>query len=502
MGKRQSRRIIALLAGLTLVMAACGSSDSAEPGASSAPGATSAASSESTAASSVSTAATSVNSAATSVNSAASATTGSGAASVPTDTAGAKTYDAPTGKPFLLGVQNPEGDPAGSFPEYSKGVQAAVDYVNAELGGLGGRPIKVQLCKMVITPDDSQRCANELSSAGVDMVLSTLNFFGNQFPMYAGSNIPVLVGSPITVGDFTTKGAFAIGAGGGCLGTHTGIVEFITDQLPQLQKIDVERISSPFQDSAAGRFCYKDLQEKPLDVLVGTEAGASKRAGTMPNLKYLGIPIVPATPDVTAQATQTLDFKPDVITYVAQTPDCFNFLDALSRLGWTVDKTPLVFATSCADFDALRAAGPKAVGVYFVGALSSLLSPLDTLDGKNLQEATTYQTKGKKYGLSDKDLFTGFGSGGFKAIMNIWQVAQTIDGDVTGTSIKDAFAATNGSSRSFGGGSLNCSGAPAPYISVCNPAVSASRWNGKSLDTVEEVVSGIDLVAGTKVRTG
>ena len=494
----QSRRLIALLAGVSIVIAACGSDDATEPNGSNTSVETTAATSAASVATSAASVETSDASVETSVD---SSTADSGPTSAPSDTT-ARSFDPPTGEPFRLGIQNAEGDPAGSFPEYSKGALAAVDYVNAELGGLNGRPIKVELCKMAITPDDSQRCANELSASGVDMVLSTLNFFGNHFPMYTGANIPVLVGSPITVGDFTTQGAYAIGAGGGCLGTHTGIVQFVTDKLEKLENIDVERISSPLQDSAAGNFCYKDLQEKPLDVLTGAEAGDSKRAGTKPNLKYLGIPIVPATPDVTAQATQALDFNPDVITYVAQTPDCFNFLDALSRLGWTVEKTPLVFATSCADFDALKAAGDKAVGVYFVGALSSLLAPLDTLDGKSLEEATTYQTKGREYGLSDAELFTGFGSGGFKAVMNIWQVSQTIDGDVTGASIKEAFASTDGSNPSFGGGSLNCSGAPAPYISVCNPKVVASRWNGTSLEPVDENLSGIDLVAGTKVRTG
>ena len=42
----------------------------------------------------------------------------------------------PTGEPFVIGVQNLEGDPNGSFPEFSLAIQAAADYVNAELGGL------------------------------------------------------------------------------------------------------------------------------------------------------------------------------------------------------------------------------------------------------------------------------------------------------------------------------------------------------------------------------
>ena len=75
-------------------------------------------------------------------------------------TSEAPTSEEPTGEPFKIGVQNLEGDPNGSFPEFSIAIQAAADYVNAELGGLGGRPIEIVLCKSIVSPDDSQRCAN------------------------------------------------------------------------------------------------------------------------------------------------------------------------------------------------------------------------------------------------------------------------------------------------------------------------------------------------------
>ena len=96
------------------------------------------------------------------------------------------------GDPIIIGFQNPQGDPAGSFPEYTDVAEAAVKYINEELGGLGGnpskgkagRPIKLETCFMAINPADSQKCANELAGKKPFVVLSTLNFFGNQFPIY------------------------------------------------------------------------------------------------------------------------------------------------------------------------------------------------------------------------------------------------------------------------------------------------------------------------------
>ena len=74
----------------------------------------------------------------------------------------------------VIGFQNPEGDPNGSFPEASLAPRPRVDYINAELGGWGadiqngipGRPIELEVCRTAISPDDSQRCANELVGEG------------------------------------------------------------------------------------------------------------------------------------------------------------------------------------------------------------------------------------------------------------------------------------------------------------------------------------------------
>ncbi len=187
-------------------------------------------------------------------------------------------------------------------------------------------------------------------------------------------------------------------------------------------------------------------------MLNGSEPGDSARAGTKPDLTYVGVPIGPASPDVTPQATEVLDFDPDVIIYSAQGADCWNFVDAMGRLGWTPEDTPLVLSGACTDFAAQAAAGPLAEGVYFIGSGNTLLSPLDEQEpGKNLDDATVYQTKAAEYGLSEDDLFKGFSTQGFSMIMNVWEAANAIDGEVTGTAIEAALAATDGTTPTFGG---------------------------------------------------
>ncbi|MEM9037937.1 MAG: ABC transporter substrate-binding protein [Actinomycetota bacterium] len=406
------------------------------------------------------------------------------------------------GEPIRIGVQNPEGDPAGSFPEYSQAVQAAADYINAELGGLGGRPIELEICTMAITPDDSQRCANELSAGGVDLAISTLNFFGNHFPIYQGSNIPVIVGSPITIADFTSPGVFSIGAGGGCLGVHTGLVQFATQNIPEITGEPVTRVAVPWADTPPGVVCYADLEQKPLDVLAGTEPGASALAGSMPDLEHIGVPILPASPDVTPQATEVLDFDPDVIIFSAQGSDCWTFVDALARLGWTPQDIPLVLSGACTDFEAQAAAGDSAVGIYLTGTQNSLLSPPEALEAgtQHLDNVTTYREKAPAYGLAEDLLFTGFAGQGFSVMMAIYEIASAIDGDVTGEAIAAGFAATDGTQPSFGNAPLDCANAPAPYVAVCSSPISVSQWVGTQLNEITPLLSGIDLVAGTELR--
>lgn len=408
----------------------------------------------------------------------------------------------PSGEPIRIGVQNLEGDPNGSFPEYSLGVQAAADYINAELGGLGGREIEIELCKSIVSPDDSQRCANELSASGVDMAISTLNFFGNHFAIYQGSDIPVIVGTPITLADFTSEGVYSIGAGGGCLGVHTGLIQIATGEIEELEGITVNKVGVPWADTPPGVVCYNDLEAKPLDVINGTTPGDSARAGEKPDLTYIGVPIAPATPDVTPQATEVLGFEPDVIVFSAQGADCWNFVDALGRLGWTPDQIPLVLSGACLDFDAMEAAGDLAVGIYLTSTENGILTPTEGLEGQHLDNASTYQTKAPEYGMPEDLVFTGFGGQGFSAMMNIWETAERIDGEVTGESISAAFAATDGSEPAFGGSPLDCAGAPAPYTAVCSAPISLVQWDGTQLVQVIEQLNAIDLVAGTELRPG
>ncbi len=411
------------------------------------------------------------------------------------------------GDPIVIGIMNPEGDPNGSFPEYTVMAQAAVDFINEELGGIGadyasgtpGRPIKLEVCKMAISPVDSQKCANELASKNPLVVYSTLNFFGNHFPILVEAGIPVVVGTPISPADFTTAGVYAIGGGGGCLGVHTGLIQYATQDVLG-GTADPVKVAVPWANTPPGVFCYHDLEKKPMNVLNGSTASSSSLAGSMPGLEHIGVPILPGQADVTPDAQKVLDFGPDVVIYSGQGADCWSLVNSMLKLGWTPDATPLVLSGACTDLTTMSELGDKIKGVYLIGS-SSILVP-DALPAGQLQrEARVYNEKGAQYASDDTSVGKGFGTQGFTGIMAIWQIANSIAGDLSGESLVEAFEATKGH-HAFAGSGISCQDAIAPYVAVCNSLVSASQWDGSTLVPVKGDFSGLDLVAGTELDFG
>ena len=503
----RARTALALLCGMALTVAACGSDEASSPASSAAPADTTAATTaETTAETTADTTASTEAPAETGIS---DETGGKGAVQFAADltAAGEKPLKA-EGDPIIIGFQNPEGDPNGSFPEFSLAAEATVNYINNELGGLGadiangkpGRPIQLEVCKMAISPDDSQRCANELLTKEPALVFSSINFFGNHFPTFAAAEVPVIVITPVTVGDFTSPGVYSIGGGGGCLGVHTGLIEFATTEFG-----DIERLGIPWADTPPGVVCYYDLEKKPVDVLNGSVPGEAARAGSMPNLTSIGVPVKPSTPDVTPLVTEILDFDPQVVVYSAQGADCWNLVDGMGRLGWTPDELPLVLSGSCLDLEAAKAAGDLAKGIYFVGAPGAVLNPLDSItDPRDKFEATIYQTKLIEYGLDPAELNKGFATQAASGLLSLWEYGSKIaadGGEVTGAELAKRYAASAGD-HMFGSTPISCSTAPVPYVAVCNAEVSATQWDGEQLVPVRSRFSGLDLVAGTALKPG
>ena len=78
---------------------------------------------------------------------------------------------------------NQENDPIGSFPEIRFGIEGAVNYINAELGGIDGHPVELITCLQNSVPA-AQECAQELATSDLVSVINGVNIWTVAFDFY------------------------------------------------------------------------------------------------------------------------------------------------------------------------------------------------------------------------------------------------------------------------------------------------------------------------------
>jgi branched-chain amino acid transport system substrate-binding protein len=104
-----------------------------------------------------------------------------------------------TGKPIVFAMINDNGG-ALSAPEGYEGAQAAVDYVNAYLNGINGRPIKLDECSNTTNaPTASATCASELINDKPALILGGVDTgAAGAFPVWNRANLAYVGGLPFT----------------------------------------------------------------------------------------------------------------------------------------------------------------------------------------------------------------------------------------------------------------------------------------------------------------
>ncbi len=407
-----------------------------------------------------------------------------------------------TGTPINVGFLNPQGDPNGSFPDVTAGAEAAVDYINNELGGIGGdplkgvpgHPIKLSTCFMTIAPSSSTSCANQIVSQKPAFILSGYQFFGSVVdPIFAASGIPVINFNPITQADFQGKNIYDIAAGGGCVGVHPALISFA------VYNLKAKNLAIPWSNTAPGIPCYYDLEQKPVQIINGSLTPTPKGVQIVQGVTEKGYPIPPASPDDSAVAAQILSQKPQAIIFSAQASDCFNLLNALSTAGWTAQKIPLVFSGACTDTKQIAQAGSKVNGVYFVGSAYNLLDP-KSATGLASQEISVIDSKSKQYQPSQTP--TGLEGAMFQTVMTTWLTLDNSSAasNPTATSIEQAIATTK-NVHMFAGVPWGCATAPANYSSVCSTQVSVLQWDGSTFKTITKPFDASYIVSGQSVHS-
>jgi branched-chain amino acid transport system substrate-binding protein len=157
-----------------------------------------------------------------------------------------------------IGFINQEAGSTGAYPETRIAAQAAVDYINNELGGVDKHPIKLDTCATDGTAASSQKCAGQMVSDKVLFVSEGLDVqLSAQYPTLEAANLPVIGGVPVAGADYTEKDAYYYIGGGAT--TYPGLATYILKYLPNAKKVGV------LLNDTAGAASALPKVQKPLD---------------------------------------------------------------------------------------------------------------------------------------------------------------------------------------------------------------------------------------------
>ena len=268
-----------------------------------------------------------------------------------------------TGSPVVFGLLNLLSGPV-TFPEISGAEQAAASYVNEYLDGIGGHPIKIDVCATDGQPATSERCANQLLNSHPVAILGGGDTgSAGAIPVWQRANLAYLGGVPFTPVESNYKNAV------------------IFDDV------------SVADNAAASVYAAKTLGAKTAAIIYtsdtqGTSVADNVLAPVMKNVGYTKvtkIPVPPTATDVTSAVAAAISSHPDIV-YIDDPNSCPQVLSSLKQLGSTAK---VLGVDPCTSPAAIAAANGGASGMYYS-------SPVQAPDAGTTQ-SNLYLAALKKY---------------------------------------------------------------------------------------------------------
>lgn len=354
--------------------------------------------------------------------------------------------------PIKVGYINQEGG-APAFPEASTGIDAAVAYINRELGGAKGHPVVLEKC-VVQSEEDGQKCGTQMANdPEVKFVIEGVLTVGNK-AIYSvlGGRKPIMEASPSTSDDLTAKGAYSYTPGGP--GTIAGMAQFVAEQLP-----DVRRVAVLYADNPAGKASAEQFLKPQLQKLGVTD------------VKLVGVADTATGPDVAAAIQAAGGRQADTLLSFLTVPGCMATYDALQSLGITprVVATGLCFGTPMTKH--MRDVGSEDQvpdGWYFTNFGYSYFTP-DEASGM-----ATYVAKVKQYAPKNAE-YTGFAGYTFANLMTAMKFVNEIGPDrLTSEAMAKAIESFEGPMMMVAG-PIECGYSPV-FAALCGSQIGVEQY--------------------------
>jgi branched-chain amino acid transport system substrate-binding protein len=302
--------------------------------------------------------------------------------------------DAPTeatGEPIRLGMVNQENTAVGSFPELSQAIQAGIEFVNTQLGGIDGRPIELSVCNTKFSVEGSTACGQEFVDAKVPAVLGGIDVFGNAVETLAANEIPYVGGIPVSTASVESPNSFQWSGG-----TWGATVAFADHAVRELEAKRVAIIYGEFGSiSQSAEYGKKVLEDAGVEV------------------QLVPYPILET--DITSPLTAAAASRPDAIFALTADTGCKPALEGAHALDLDVQ---VYFVGACAAPTIINDVDVEATN----GAIFNVEGPINRTDPT--PDTTLYTAVINRYGDGLDPV--GAGTVTFRAFMNLYSVLREL----------------------------------------------------------------------------
>ena len=339
------------------------------------------------------------------------------------------------GDPITIGMINQENTPAGSYPELSQGVDAAIAFVNEQLGGLDGRPIELEVCNTNFSAEGSTSCGQQFVEEEVPVVMGGIDVFGNGIEVLADNEIPFVGGIPISEQSVTSPNSFQWS--GGSWGATVAFADWAANEL------EAEKVAIVYGEFGS----ITQSAEYAQTVL--------ERSGVTTQL----VPYPILATDVSSAIQAAAAGEPDAIFMLAADAGCAAGYEGMQTLGVTAQR---FFTGACVSPTILGSVDPAATE----GTIFNVEGPISATDPN--EDAALYQAVIDQYG--DGVDAMGAATVTFRAFMNLYSIMRGLGAEgTTPAGITDALS-SQVDTPSFMGHPYTCDGQQFDGLpAMCSP---------------------------------
>jgi branched-chain amino acid transport system substrate-binding protein len=238
----------------------------------------------------------------------------------------AKGEDVANGTPVSIGAITQSKGSAG-LPDAKIGLEAATWYVNNEMGGIGGSPVKIDLCEDDVTPENAVACGNQFVSNKDPVVVDTYSGgFGAAVPALLAAKIPyvgTVSGDPTIEVNKNPAGYYWTGP----------LAVTAATSMALMQHFDVE-VAHFVTADATSAHTYVDKVLVPMGQRIGVDIEATY--------------VDPAASSFDTVAATLMKGDPDIVGTIGGVSEdqCTALISSLRTQGWAKP----IYGGSCSDF--------------------------------------------------------------------------------------------------------------------------------------------------------